>query len=919
MSRPDDKLSFLSPPNARLEHFALLGNQWFWEKDADLRYTLLTDSFTTIFELGRSEVIGKTDSELRMFDVESKSWRHLQEVLDRRNPFRNSVHAVVRPNGQAIIVSLSGDPVLDAAEQFAGYRGTGKVVARSHVTELDGIGPDSIQRMAAQGGRVGFWEWDEVTDTCIYASEELARMYGMTVPEFLEFSRNTIGEYPDLHPEDRERYARCNERMAQSGQGFEIDFRVLRRDGRIAEVSEVVEPVFDDDGKLVRSIGFVRDNTEANQARTLLRKVSGMYARTEVLARIGHWEWDEVLDRISYCSEELATLHGVTVNEYLERASSLDADLGWVHPDDRERYKQAMLEYVADPAQFEIEYRILPDGGGMRYVRELISPVYNEYYEFVRSIGYVQDISDSQAATERLAQHRDQLESEVRRRTVQLERANAGLRESEKRLRNAARIAKLGHFTWDVAAGKATFCDEEYARIVGVPVSECMQDTTDSYLERMHPDDRNRVADIYWQAYRDGLSIDYEYRLVRPDGEVRHIHEVAHPSFDDSGNVIDSFGAMQDITERVRIREELAEQEQRLYELGANSREVFWILSSDWKTVHYISPAYEQLFGKSCQSLLDDPTSWKDNLHPDDRERIMQEIRDKRDDADRKPQFSEYRVIWADGTMRWVLARTYPVCNEKGEIVRFAGFAEDITERKAAADSLRQAQKMEAIGKLTGGVAHDFNNLLAVILGNASLLKGHLEPDQEELLGEILYAGKRGAELTKQLLAYARKQPLSPARTDANALIVGMVDILSRTLGSTVTVNTELDYGARPVLVDPGLLEDAILNLAVNASDAMPDGGSLTIRTRHLPARRDRGESGDGRLAIEVEDTGTGMSRHVAERAIEPFFTTKGIGSGSGLGLSMVYGFVKQSNGDLQIDSEPGKGTTITMLLAIAE
>ncbi len=247
----------------------------------------------------------------------------------------------------------------------------------------------------------------------------------------------------------------------------------------------------------------------------------------------------------------------------------------------------------------------------------------------------------------------------------------------------------------------------------------------------------------------------------------------------------------------------------------------------------------------------------------------------------------------------------------------------DITDRLEIEQQLRQAQKMEAVGQLTGGVAHDFNNLLAVIIGNLEFLINELPVDDEReaRAATVMRAAERGAELTQRLLAYSRQQPLAPQAVDFNALVSDMMEMLRRTLGETIEVETVLADGLWESCADPGQLEAALLNLAVNARDAMPDGGRLTIETGNIeldeldaPVRS--GDVGAGQyVMLAVTDTGSGMPEDVRERAFEPFFTTKEVGKGTGLGLSMIFGFCKQSGGYVTIESAANRGTGVRLYL----
>ncbi len=243
----------------------------------------------------------------------------------------------------------------------------------------------------------------------------------------------------------------------------------------------------------------------------------------------------------------------------------------------------------------------------------------------------------------------------------------------------------------------------------------------------------------------------------------------------------------------------------------------------------------------------------------------------------------------------------------------------DVSERKQAEEQLHQAQKMEAVGQLTGGIAHDFNNLLGVMLGSAELLSERVGADDPQIQA-VMRAVDRGADLTQRMLAFSRRQPLHPKAIDAGALVDGMTDLLRRSLGETIAIKIVAGKDLWTATADPGLVENALLNLAINARDAMPGGGNLIIETGNAAldeaytSTRDDVAAGDY-VRLSVTDTGTGMTPEVLSHVFEPFYTTKDVGKGSGLGLSMVYGFAKQSGGHIAIYSEPGKGTTVNLYL----
>jgi signal transduction histidine kinase/CheY-like chemotaxis protein len=313
-------------------------------------------------------------------------------------------------------------------------------------------------------------------------------------------------------------------------------------------------------------------------------------------------------------------------------------------------------------------------------------------------------------------------------------------------------------------------------------------------------------------------------------------------------------------------------------------------------------------------------SSWESELseiHPEDQARYTQNVNDS--EAQGEGRSLQYRIITKSGAIRHVQLRSELVFDDQGNLVSSYGTEQDITELKEAEEKLRHAQRMEAVGQLTGGLAHDFNNLLAIIQGNVELFAR--ENDKSDLrLQAIVRASKRGAELTHRMLAFSRTQILKPRTIDLNESVSGLVDMLGRTVEKHIDINFVRGTGLWTCDADPGELENVILNIALNARDAMLTGGKLTIETEN--ARLDdefaatQADLSPGEyVLLVISDTGVGMSPDVSEHVFEPFFTTKAVGEGSGLGLSMVYGFVKQSGGHISIYSEQGVGTTVKLYL----
>jgi len=395
--------------------------------------------------------------------------------------------------------------------------------------------------------------------------------------------------------------------------------------------------------------------------------------------------------------------------------------------------------------------------------------------------------------------------------------------------------------------------------------------------------------------------------------------------------------------ERVGAEERLRESEERLRLATENAEVAFWDVDHVHDALIW-PPRLKAMFGISP----DVPVSLKDfydGLHPDDRESTSAAYAAAGDPARRALYDVEYRTIGKeDGVVRWVAAKGRGVFDAAGRCLRVIGTAIDITARKAAEErlhelnetlerrveaevadrlraeeALRQTQKTESLGQLTGGVAHDFNNLLAAILSNLDLVRKRTsDVGLLRLLDGAIKGAERGAALTSRLLAFARRQDLKTEAVDVAALLEGMKDLLARSLGPSVRLDLDVPAGLPSVLADPNQLELAILNLAVNARDAMPNGGRLAIAARDATASAAGapvGLAGGGYVRIDVEDEGEGMDARTLSRAAEPFFTTKGVGKGTGLGLSMAQGMAEQLGGALAIESAPDKGATISLWL----
>jgi PAS domain S-box-containing protein len=426
--------------------------------------------------------------------------------------------------------------------------------------------------------------------------------------------------------------------------------------------------------------------------------------------------------------------------------------------------------------------------------------------------------------------------------------------------------------------------------------------------------------------------------------ELRYLDFAYQPVRGQDGAVFGIFVQGSDATDRMRAEAALRDSEAQFRSFAEAAPNHVWTSLPDG-LLDWFNPRVYDYSGARPGEL--DGQGWGQMVHPDDFEVAAE--RWAMSLARGEPYEAEFRLRRADGAYRWHIARAAPLRDETGAVTRWIGTNTDVDDLRSAQaaladlnatlelrveeraaelertqEQLRQSQKMEAVGQLTGGIAHDFNNLLQGITGSLDLMQkriaqGRIGELDRFVAGAMTSAGRASA-LTHRLLAFSRRQPLEPRPVRANPLVASMEDLLRRTLGERIELELVLAGGLWPTLCDPNQLENALLNLAINARDAMPDGGKLTIETgnAHLDSAyvAARGDLQPGQyVCLSVTDTGTGMDAETLVKAFEPFFTTKPIGQGTGLGLSMIYGFTRQSDGHARIYSEPGAGTTVKLYL----
>jgi PAS domain S-box-containing protein len=473
------------------------------------------------------------------------------------------------------------------------------------------------------------------------------------------------------------------------------------------------------------------------------------------------------------------------------------------------------------------------------------------------------------------------------------------------------------------------FVNESYAEFACGPGCDIEEARKLDWRERIHPDDVERIIaeSIAGEASLKRFTLEGRYR--RFDGEYRWLRTVSQPRFGPDGELVGFIGVGTDITlakeHELELRRQVEEQTAQLVASEAQFRAVFeaalevMVLLEPDGTVLAVNNRREAWRHNNPaeaigQKIWDAPTM---RAYPQHVALMKQAVAA----AAKGEVFTTDVKMERDGVSTAYLdVSVQPVRAADGTIIYLLFEARDVTDLKSAQEQLRQSQKMEALGQLTGGIAHDFNNLLTVVVGGLDIITKRADDAKLKRYAEnALAAAERGARLTGQLLAFSRVQRLEVRPTFVAPLIENMRPLLRNVLGPGITKQFDLDEAMMPVMADPTQLEVAILNLAINARDAMPDGGVLTFSTRPVRIAGDSDLENGDYIELCISDTGLGMPSAVAERAFEPFFTTKEVGKGTGLGLSMVYGMARQSGGAARIESTPGKGTAVKLLFRKAD
>ncbi len=861
----------LAASEARFRNFFEQASVGMVIKSDDGRFLRVNQRFAEITGYAPEELTGQSCVAATHPDERPYEAQAIEQMLAGELCSDSWEKRYLRKDGSAVWCTLTLSLLGEAASQGRQFIGVVEDISARKASEETVKQSQRMLRMAGETAKLGGWVID-LDPTRLHWSEQVREIHDAP-PGYEPTLEEAIGFYP---PEYREQVAQTVDRCVQQGIPFQFEHELITLTGRRIWVLSIGEAVRDKPGRIVRLQGAFQDITERKAAEASLAESRRRFRLMADSFPFFVWTADPD-GRVDYANQRM--LDYIGVDPVAPAASRWQ---GFVHADDLPGCLQSWEACVLAGTSFTREYRLRHgETGAYRWFRVQAEPVSDDEGRVVTWYGTGLDIDETKQVEQKAStlskRLHDTLESITDGFFILDRKWNfAYLNTQAGVLLSRPSAGLLGKNIW-----------AEFPIALGSPFQE-----------------------HYEQAAADGKSVHFQEYYPPPLD--RWYDVSAYPG--DKGLAV----YFRDVTESRAATAQL-----RLLEAAvARLNDIVLITEAEpvddpGPRIVFVNDAFVQRTGYTREEVI--------GKSP----RMLQGPKTQREELDRiRKALSNWQPVRAElinytkaGEEFWLELDIVPLADAKGWFTHWVSVERDVTERKRTAEQLRQSQRLESVGQLTGGVAHDFNNLLTVILGNAELLHEQLLGSGDEPLTEmIIAAAQRGADLTQRLLAFARRQPLDPKPVDVNRLAANMEPLLRRTLDEHIDIEFVRGGGLWSALVDPSQLENALLNLCLNARDAMPSGGRLTVEMANAHLSREYADQhADVKpgqyVMLAVSDTGCGIPDDILRRIFDPFFTTKLPGKGTGLGLAMVYGFIKQTGGHVAVYSEVSEGTTVKLYL----